>query len=41
MINDHYTSNTFSLGGGGIGQCSAIECEELSIGINLTDYSAW
>lgn len=27
--------------GGGIGQASSIECEELGIGISLTDYSAW
>lgn len=26
---------------GGIGQSSAIECDELNIGISLTDYSAW
>ncbi len=25
----------------GIGQSSAIECEELNIGISLTDYGSW
>ncbi len=25
----------------GIGQNSAIECEQLEIGINLTDYKSW
>jgi hypothetical protein len=28
-------------GGGGIGISSAIECDELGIGISLTDYEAW
>ena len=27
--------------GNGIGQASAIECEELEIGISLTDYESW
>jgi hypothetical protein len=27
--------------GNGIGQSSAIECEELDIGISLTDYESW
>ncbi len=27
--------------GSGIGQASVIECEELQIGINLTDYESW
>ncbi len=27
--------------GSGIGQSSAIECEELEIGISLTDYGSW
>lgn len=27
--------------GNGIGQSSAIECEELEIGISLTDYESW
>lgn len=25
----------------GIGQACAIECEELDVGISLTDYSSW
>lgn len=27
--------------GSGIGQSSAIECEELEIGVSLTDYGSW
>jgi len=27
--------------GCGIGACSAIECKELDIGIDLTDYESW
>lgn len=24
-----------------VGQCSAIECEQLEMGISLTDYNSW
>ncbi len=37
VLNFNYIFNISS----GIGQSSAIECEELEIGIDLTDYHSW